>query len=69
MIQIKEHFQAVSQSFERCFHHGNVSDSHGWIQDPFLFNLDLMDENDQTKDDLVEMRVSKKIKMEFNQCI
>ena len=25
-----------------------------------------MDENDQTKDDLVEMRASKKIKMEFD---
>ena len=58
VIQIKQHFQALSQSFERYFHHGNVSDSHGWIQDPFLFNLDLMDKNDQTKDDLVEMRAS-----------
>ena len=32
----------------------------------FLFYLDLMDENDQTKDDLVEMRASKRIKMKFD---
>ena len=66
MNQIKEHLQVLCQSFEEYFHHGDVSDSHGWIQDPFLFNLDLMDENDQTKDDLVEMRASKKIKLEFD---
>ena len=36
------------------------------MQDSFLFNLDLIDENDQTKDDLVEMRDSMKIKMEFD---
>ena len=66
MIQIKEHLQVLSQSFEGYFYHGDVSDSHGWIQDPFLFKLDLMDENDQTTDDLVEMRASKIIKMKFD---
>ena len=65
VIQIKEHLQVLSQSFKGYFHYGDMSDSHGWIQDPFLFNLDFMDENDQTKDDLVEMRASKKIKIEF----
>ena len=66
MIQIKEYLQVLSQSFEEYFHHGDVSDSHGWMQDSFLFNLDLIDENDQTKDDLAEMRASTKIKMEFD---
>ena len=65
MIQIKEHLPVLSQSFEGYFPHGDISDSHGWIHDPFLFTLDLMDENHQKKDDLVEMRASKKIKMEF----
>ena len=36
------------------------------MQDPFLFTLDLMDENDQKKDDLVEIRANKKIKMKFD---
>ena len=36
MIQIKEHLQVLSQSFERYFHHEDVSDSHGWMQDPFF---------------------------------
>ena len=66
VIQIKKHLQVLSQSFEGYFYHGDASDSHGWIQDSFLFNLDLMDENDQTKDDLVEMRASKIIKMKFD---
>ena len=66
MIQIKEHLQMLSQSFEGYFHYEDVSDLHGWIQDSFLFNLDLINENDQTKDDLVEKRASKKITIEFD---
>ena len=33
---------------------------------PIPFQSRLMNENDQTKDDLVEMRANKKIKMEFH---
>ncbi|CAM1332448.1 ZBED8 (predicted) [Pycnogonum litorale] len=36
------------------------------MQDPFVFNLDSMDDNDEMKEDLVEMKASNKIKMEFD---
>ena len=49
VIQIKEYLQMLGQSFEGYFHYEDVSDLHGWIRDSFLFNLDLINENDQTK--------------------
>lgn len=36
-----------------------------WIRDPFLFNLDSMDDNDMMKDDLVELQTNDRIPMEF----
>lgn len=56
----------LSQSFQEYFQHGEVSVSQGWMQDPFVFNLDSMDDNGEMKEDLVEMKASNKIKMEFD---
>ena len=36
------------------------------MQDLFIFNLHSMDDNDQMKDDLIEMKANSKIKMEFD---
>ena len=60
---MKKHLQMLSQSFQEYFHHGEVSVSQGWMQDPFLFNIDFMDDNDKMKKELVEMKASNKIKM------
>ncbi|CAM1323979.1 ZBED8 (predicted) [Pycnogonum litorale] len=66
VTEMKEHLQVLSQSFQGYFQHGEVSVSQGWMQDPFVFNLDSMDDNDEIKEDLVEMKASNKIKMEFD---
>jgi len=66
VTEMKEHLQVLSQSFQGYFQHGEVSVSQGWMQDPFVFNLDSMDDNDEMKEDLVEMKASNKIKMEFD---
>lgn len=42
MTKLKEQFQGY-------FHHGEVSIPHGWMQDPFTFNLHYMDDNNQLK--------------------
>ena len=36
-----------------------------WIQDPFVFNLDSMDDCDIMKDDLVELQANGRIRMEL----
>lgn len=64
--EIQEHLQGLGQSFQGYFHHGEVSVSQGWMQDLFIFNLHSMDDNDQMKDDLIEMKASSKIKMELD---
>jgi len=66
VTEIKEHLQGLGQSLQGYFHHGEVSVSQGWMQDPFIFNLHSMDDNDQMKDDLIEMKASSKTKMEFD---
>ena len=63
---MKEHLQMFSQSFQGYFHYGEVSVSEGWMQDPFLFNIDFMDDNNKMKEELVEMKANKITKMEFD---
>jgi len=43
-----------------------TSVSHGWMQDPFIFNLTSMDENGGMMEDPVEIKTSRKIKINFH---
>ena len=63
--EVKEHLQELIQSFQGYFHLEEGSVAQGWIRDPFLFNLDSMDDNDMMKDDLVELQTNDRIRMEF----
>jgi len=36
------------------------------MQDPFIFNLESMNDNDGMKEDLVEIKASRKINMELH---
>jgi len=51
----------LRQSFHGYFQPGEVSVSHGWMQDPFIFNLKSMDGNDGMKEDPEEVKASRKI--------
>ena len=62
VTDMKKHLQILCQSFLGYFHHGEVSVSQGWMQDPFLFNIDFMDVNKNIKERLVEMKASNKNK-------
>ena len=65
MNEVKEHLQELIQSFQGYFHFEEGSVAQRWMQDPFLFNLDSMDDNDMMKDDLVELQTNDRIRMEF----
>jgi len=43
-----------------------ISVSHGWMQDPFILNLKSTDDNGGINEDPVEMKASRKIKMNFH---
>ncbi|XP_068239754.1 protein FAM200C-like [Palaemon carinicauda] len=65
LSEVKEHLQERIQSFQGYFHLEEGSVAQRWIRDPFLFNLDSMDDNDIMKDDLVELQTNDRIRMEF----
>ncbi|XP_068219262.1 protein FAM200C-like [Palaemon carinicauda] len=65
LSEVKEHLQELIQSFQGYFHLEEGSVAQRWIRDPFLFNLDSMDDNDIMKDDLVELQTNDIIRMEF----
>ena len=37
-----------------------------WICDPFLFNLDSIEDEDMAKDELIELKGNQKVKIEFD---
>jgi len=43
-----------------------ISVSHGWMQDPFIFNLNSADDNGRMMEDPVEIKASRKIKINFH---
>jgi len=43
-----------------------ISVSHCWMQDPFIFNLNSTDDSGRMMEDPVEMKSSRKIKMNFH---
>jgi len=57
--------QVLWQSFHGYSKPGEVYVSQGWMQDPLILNLESMDGNDGMKKCLVEIKASRKIKMEF----
>ncbi|KAK4327553.1 hypothetical protein Pmani_001960 [Petrolisthes manimaculis] len=65
LTEMKDHLQELIKSFRGYFHHGEVSVEQRWIRDPFIFNLDSMDDSNIMKDDLVELQANDRIRMEF----
>jgi len=63
--EIKDHLQKLSESFEGYFATGDIDISEKWILDPFIYNLDSMDDSNLLKDDLVELRTNGHNQMEF----
>ena len=43
-----------------------ISVLHGWMQDPFILNLKSTDDNGGIKEDPVEIKASRKIKINFH---
>ena len=56
---------ALQTSFEGYFNLGSLKDET-WIQNPFLIDLNSMDDEDPNKDDLIDLRASKLLQIEFN---
>ena len=53
-------------SFDGYFQNEALNVRDGWIRDPFLFNLDSIEDRDMAKDELIELKRNQKVKMEFD---
>jgi len=63
--EIKAHLQKLSESFDGYFATGDIDISEKWILDPFIYNLDSMDDSNLLKDDLVQLRTNGRNQMEY----
>ena len=59
------HLDARQTSFEGYFNLGSSKDE-AWIRNPFLIDLNSIDDKDPNKDDLIDLRASKFLQIEFN---
>ena len=63
---MKKHLQMLGQSFRNTFIVKRFPFVCKWKQDLYFFNIEFMDDNDKMKEELVQMKTSNKIKMEFD---
>ena len=59
------HLDTRQTSFESYFNLGSLKDE-AWIRNPFLIDLNSIDDKDPNKDDLIDLRASKLLQIEFN---
>ena len=65
--EITEHLQNLRNSFDGYFSVGELKQANKWIRDPFLLNLQDMDDDDQLKEDLIELRSNQAIRTELGE--
>ena len=59
------HLDALQTSFEGYFNWGSLKDE-AWIRNPFLIDLNSIDDEDPNKDDFIDLRASKLLQIQFN---
>ena len=63
IIDIKGHLKSLSDSLDRYFPNLSVEP---WIVDPFTIPIDDIDDENKLKDDLIELKASGRLKMQFS---
>uniref|UniRef100_UPI00358FFEDB protein FAM200C-like n=1 Tax=Myxine glutinosa TaxID=7769 RepID=UPI00358FFEDB len=63
VVDIKGHLKSLSDSFDGYFPNLSVDP---WIQDPFTILIDDIDDDNELKDDLIELKASGRLKMQFS---
>ena len=63
--QFCSHLDTLQTSFEGYFNLGSLKDE-AWIRNPFLIDLNSIDDEDPNKDDLIDLRANKLLQIEFN---
>ena len=64
--QICTHLDGLTTSFDGYFSYGDLNVVSGWIRDPFLFNLNSIEDEDMAKVELIDLKRNQKVIMEFD---
>ena len=65
VAKIVEHMQMLRTSFDGYFSCGELQACNNWILNPFMQNLEDVDDDGRIKEDLIDMRHNRRIQMEF----
>ena len=64
-LEIVAHMKSLSAFFDNYFSPGELSVTKSWIIDPFEFNVDKLLNDKSYKEDLIDLKESRNIKIEF----
>ena len=59
----------LSATFDNYFSPGELNAMESWIIDPFKFNVDKLPDDESYKEDLIDLKESPNLKMEFESMV
>ena len=68
-LEIVAHMKTLSASFNNYFSPGELNVMETWIIDPFKFNVDTLPDDKSYKEDLIDLKESRNMKMEFESMV
>ncbi len=63
--EILAHLELLSMFFEGYFAAGELKTSDEWIMNPYSVNLDNMSDDEELKEDLIELRTNRFLELQF----
>ena len=68
-LKIVAHMEFPSPSFDKYFSSGEWNIIESWTIDPFTFNVDKLPNDESCKKDLIDLKESRNMKMEFESVV
>ncbi|GFU28003.1 protein ZBED8 [Nephila pilipes] len=66
-VEICEHLEVLQVSFEKYFNLDEITKKDElWIRNPFLCDIDCIDDMDLAKDELIDLKTKSLLKMDFD---
>ena len=63
--EIVAHLEMLSESFDGYFAAGDLKISEEWIMNPYSYNLEKMSDDEELKEDLIDLRTNRTLEMQF----
>ena len=67
--EIVAHMEFLSASFDNYFSPGELNVMRSWIVDPLSFNVDKLPDDESCKEDLIDLKESRNMKIEFESMV